>query len=821
MKAFGLFIKKLISYIFIFLFFQSSLWGYLPNDMSSFESNVVLAKWENGKIRPWIKTRSRKKLKAVSKNLLEDNIIWVDAEVASWTIVGEKSGDLQAIENFVSNPSTIVSLKDEVFRLWYTDKYLTFSKPVKLTFTTQYKKWTHVRPLVQHYWDDKYNTLWLTTSPDATCNDWVAVNEKFDTVTVGKKWVVEFYTCWASTFTMNPAGGTSISNDIKLLIWDCWQVQVYYKGYQNIYLNNPPTTWCNWSPSAWLRLRVWNRDIWNGGSTSWSTYSTVGSTNGNTYTATSSMTRTISGRTYALNVYRTYTAPNTFFTWTYDLTIPSGNTQSVRLYYWMDSYVAWWDANDVGYLATEPSLTAWVYDNVAQVLSAMRYLTWQTWAWYEAAWYSTISSRITSWADFNNTIQSTPWDLWYGINWSFWSTPWTYTSTTEWRMAPYVANTVPDLIASVWQPEPNMQVNVISQLPVVVSNVWNADSTGTHSIQLTLPSQITWPAVPFTSNGWDCSWVNSQVVTCTNVGINIPALWTDSVYIPVIPQASASWLTLPFTWSVINASDSNTTNNTWVTNLYIAVAPAPADNTPPNISFLTLLSWSIRPIWTLSINVGYFDTWTAMNLASDQVILQKWSGSTRWGDIATWIVDFSNKVLTDTWWTYPLLWLSYWKYQVTYSIRDMAWNTGTWMSTFYIDEPEINISTGNLNVWVIPYNTTVTSLWDITVTIKTVWAWINLTLNQNTELSEISWQSFPRWDWTQGFWYQVSPYTGDVIGIWSWWNLVLTQTQSINTDGLKNTYTFTLKPSMKFIEQWLQVAGDYSAQMGFITEFNY
>lgn len=42
-----------------------------------------------------------------------------------------------------------------------------------------------------------------------------------------------------------------------------------------------------------------------------------------------------------------YTAPDKYFTWTYNITIPSGNTQNVKFYYGMDSYVAGGDAADV------------------------------------------------------------------------------------------------------------------------------------------------------------------------------------------------------------------------------------------------------------------------------------------------------------------------------------------------------------------------------------------------------------------------------------------------------------------------------------------
>jgi hypothetical protein len=70
----------------------------------------------------------------------EDDIVEVNVEILSGTIVSEKSDDLQAIENFILNPNSVVSLKDEVLTLGYENKYLTFSKPVKLSFTTQFKR---------------------------------------------------------------------------------------------------------------------------------------------------------------------------------------------------------------------------------------------------------------------------------------------------------------------------------------------------------------------------------------------------------------------------------------------------------------------------------------------------------------------------------------------------------------------------------------------------------------------------------------------------------------------------------------------------------
>jgi hypothetical protein len=79
-----------------------------------------------------------------------------------------------------------------------------------------------------------------------------------------------------------------------------------------------------------------------------------------------------------------YTAPNKFFTWTYNLSVPVGNTQPVKFYYGQDSYVAGADANDVGYYTTTPSQTVGIYDSVAGILSAQRYVSGQAWAGYIA-----------------------------------------------------------------------------------------------------------------------------------------------------------------------------------------------------------------------------------------------------------------------------------------------------------------------------------------------------------------------------------------------------------------------------------------------------
>lgn len=163
---------------------------------------------------------------------------------------------------------------------------------------------------------------------------------------------VTFYTCGASSFTMNPTGGTAGSNDLKLVIGDCAQLQIYYNNLTQIYTGNPTATGCG-LPGLWAALRIGTQTFGNGvdglTATAWTTQSTTGSTNGNVYTARSTMTALTGGLTYTLIIDWSHTAPNKYFTWSYQVIVPAGNTKNVKFYFANDSFVAGADTSDVGY----------------------------------------------------------------------------------------------------------------------------------------------------------------------------------------------------------------------------------------------------------------------------------------------------------------------------------------------------------------------------------------------------------------------------------------------------------------------------------------
>lgn len=126
---------------------------------------------------------------------------------------------------------------------------------------------------------------------------------------------------------------------------------------------------------------------------------------------------------------------------------------------------------------------------MANVLSAQRYLSGQTWAGYIAGPYGTVSTQTNGGNNYTNTIRTTGGDLGYGINWNFGTgTTGTYTSTTEWRLLPYVSANVVDLIPGIGQPQGPLAVNAVSTLPVTVTNAGQATSTGVTTLTLTLPT---------------------------------------------------------------------------------------------------------------------------------------------------------------------------------------------------------------------------------------------------------------------------------------------------------------------------------------------
>lgn len=122
----------------------------------------------------------------------------------------------------------MVGAEVEGFEFGLSGSHLIFSRPVKLSIDTPMMSDGMVVDLMtMHAGDADFHTGGLSISPDTLCNsDGTASLPGAQAIVKNGK--VTFYTCGASSFTMNPAGGIAGSNDLRIIVGDCAQAQIYY-----------------------------------------------------------------------------------------------------------------------------------------------------------------------------------------------------------------------------------------------------------------------------------------------------------------------------------------------------------------------------------------------------------------------------------------------------------------------------------------------------------------------------------------------------------------------------------------------------------------
>jgi hypothetical protein len=160
--------------------------------------------------------------------------------------------------------------------------------------------------------------------------------------------------------------------------------------------------------------------------------------------------------------------------------------------------------------------------------------------------------------------------------------------------------------------------------------------------------------------------------------------------------------------------------------------------------------------------------------------------------------------------------LSYGKYIYAFQISDLASNNSLTWAIFYIDEPELIISTWSLDLWQLPVWSSTFSP-EITITVKTVWAAFDVILNKNPSLT-YSWAIIDDWDWNKWFWYDDDPYWPDISTI-NTNQIVASESQNINSDWNKNTYTYNLKVGSLINSE--QAAGYYTWNLDFLLDLDY
>ncbi len=241
------------------------------------------------------------------------------------------------------------------------------------------------------------------------------------------------------------------------------------------------------------------------------------------------------------------------------------------------------------------------------------------------------------------------------------------------------------------------------------------------------------------------------------------------------------------------------------------------DTIAPVINSTNFSNNDILPWGNHNIVFNYSDTWvwaTWIDISTANPYFEKWnSGTSIWENITvTWL---NAGTITTSQASYPTNSLDFWKYRINFNISDNAWNTSSNSEIiFYIDKPQLIISTWSVDIWILNTNTNSFAN-TITVTVKTVWAPFNLKLKRNQTLTDGS-DTIPYYNWTLWFGYDKNndsnlfDFNNSVIG---------QEILNINTNWNLNIYTYTVK--IWAIIDFQQQSGDYSWKIDFWIELDY
>jgi len=222
----------------------------------------------------------------------------------------------------------------------------------------------------------------------------------------------------------------------------------------------------------------------------------------------------------------------------------------------------------------------------------------------------------------------------------------------------------------------------------------------------------------------------------------------------------------------------------------------------------------IIPENNFDITLNYSDSPSWVDDTSYTFNLYKWDyWNSNWNDITS---NITNSWATTSSAYFTTSNLNYWKYKYDFSIKDNAWNQSNKSIEFYIDKPQLIISTGSINIWKL--NDTNNTFWDtLTVTVKTIWAPFRVKLQKNQQLTHSNNSDFiAYYDWSIWMWYDknndgnLSDFNDDII---------LSDTWNVNTDWELNSYSYTLK--MGAIIDKLQAWWDYTWKINFNIELDY
>ena len=730
-----------------------------------------------------------------------------------------KIGFLDSIQSLILPTANAAEAKAKpnnqfTFELGTKWKHLIFSKPVEVKVRTPYADGQKFRIRVRHANDKNYNTSGLTLDANATCDKkwWVSNKASF---AYAKDGYIKFYTCWASSFTINAAGGTNVNTWLNIVVGDCAQAQIKYINTNQIYGGSVPASGC-WSPWSWPAMRIGSIVYGNNVGIPFNGANTTGwFQNGNKYSATTNIEALHTNNLYYnLKIEWEYQAPNDYFTWKWTINIPSGNTENVKFYYAMDTYIGGDDANDAGFYDVS-SQSLGVFDTTDKFAVKFKVLSWLVWSAYEVKWYALVNYDTANGFDYDNSIAGAA-DNAMGMQWTLGSTPGEYSATVEWAYIPYGNSATPDLQVRLSGPTPDFSVNQESTITATAYNAASGNSARNKRIRFTLPVGFTGSNVAITDNGWSCAAFipATRIVDCTK-NFTLNGNISDTVTIPLTPWVTTGGTNVTYTAAIarLSGTTENPTNNNTASRVE-PVSSTALDTTAPTFTSVSIADNKLIGGGTFDIAYGYSDN-IAINSWSIQWSLYKWDTNTSSYMLyaPSTALTFTGTTLTGT--TAKITNIPMWKYRLDTTIVDTSNNQTTNSRTFYVDALLMNVSSDTYDIDNI--STSPPALEQV-ITVSTVWAAFTIKIN-GTTLTQ--WGNSIQ-TYTGSTWWGYHTESGGIYTITPVapsGSVVYSQSASINTSWQYNVYTFKLKYSGKVDDE--QTFGDYTGNLSITITGDY
>jgi hypothetical protein len=356
-----------------------------------------------------------------------------------------------------------------------------------------------------------------------------------------------------------------------------------------------------------------------------------------------------------------------------------------------------------------------------------------------------------------------------------------------------------------------------------ISN-FTVDTTG---IDITFNNPIDWWEITPEDFNIDISYSDDNWVDTWSIDIQLferdwnsywPNIAPDFIDFTwaIITETWAIYPTLALTWATQYKIEFSIDDTTWNNSVWTSVFDVSSwDTTPPTITNNFPTNWFLFPNSNFNININYSDSESNINTWSILINLKKWNWTDRWSDVSSTYITWSTITSSNSIYNVSKLW--FWKYKVDFYIEDDIWNW-TWTTTdFYIDEPEIIISSWSLEIWNLKAWIQKFSTWSLDITVKTVWAWFDLILNKDSSLT--TWTiDILDWNWSTWVWYDKKPYSS-TISIINNNEIIASETWSINTNWNKNIYIYSIKLWALIWKE--QAAWNYSMHVRFWLNLNY